>query len=148
MPDAILITRTFDAPRELVWAAWTTPEQFAVWFGSDAADVPVDSVSMDVRVGGAWAAEMHLPDGGVIHWAGEYTEVDPPSRLALTMTDDPSRPAREPITVVLVDRDGRTEMTMTQSGANLPPEQIEGTKAGWNGFFDVLARVLTNPSRG
>jgi hypothetical protein len=63
------------------------------------------------------------------------------------MTDDPSRPGREPITVDLVDVDGRTEMTMTQSGANLPPEQHERTKAGWKTFFDTLEGMLTNPSR-
>jgi uncharacterized protein YndB with AHSA1/START domain len=147
MTDRIIITRTFDAPRELVWAAWTSPEQFAVWFGSDAVDVPVDSVHMDVRVGGAWAAEMHLPDGKVIHWAGEFTEVDPPARLGLTMTDDPSSAAREPITVTLAEVAGGTEMTMTQSGENLPPEQIEGTREGWNTFFDSMAVILTNPAR-
>jgi uncharacterized protein YndB with AHSA1/START domain len=147
MTDAIRITRTFDAPRELTWSAWTTPEQFAAWFGGDTVTVPADSVSMDVRVGGSWTADMQLPDGTVIHWAGEYTEVDPPARLALTMTDDPNRPAREPVTVTFTDVEGRTEMTMTQSGASLPPEQHEATKAGWNGFFDVLERMLTNPSR-
>jgi uncharacterized protein YndB with AHSA1/START domain len=147
MTDAIRITRTFDAPRELAWSAWTTPEQFAAWFGGDAVTVPADSVSMDVRVGGSWTADMQLPDGTVIHWAGEYTEVEPPARLALTMTDDPARPAREPVTVTFTDVEGRTEMTMTQSGENLPPEQHEATKAGWNGFFDVLERMLTNPSR-
>ena len=64
MIDAIVITRTFDAPPELVWAAWTTPEQFAVWFGGDQVEVPLDSVSMDVRPGGTWSARMLLPDGG------------------------------------------------------------------------------------
>jgi uncharacterized protein YndB with AHSA1/START domain len=56
---------------------------------------------MDVRVGGKWNAVMHVPDGNTIHWVGEYTEVDPPRRLAFTMTDEPSQPAGEPITVDL-----------------------------------------------
>jgi uncharacterized protein YndB with AHSA1/START domain len=147
MTDAIVITRVFAAPPELVWAAWTTPEQFAVWFGGDQADVPLDSVSMDVRSGGTWSARMRLPDGGVMDWTGEYVEVEPPAHLALTMTDDASRPAREPIDVRLEETAGGTRMTMSQSGEHLVPEQIEATRAGWNGFFDVLERILTNPSR-
>ncbi|HEY8319813.1 MAG TPA: SRPBCC domain-containing protein [Amnibacterium sp.] len=147
MTDAIVITRTVDAPRELVWSAWTTPEQFAVWFGTDQVEVPVDSVSMDVSPGGTWSVRMLLPDGGAIDWTGEYTVVEPPSHLALTMTDDPSRPPREPIDVRLEEADGGTRMTMRQSGEHLPSEQIEATTAGWNGFFDVLERILANPSR-
>ena len=147
MTDAIVITRTVDAPPELVWAAWTTPEQFAVWFGTDQVEVPLDSVSMDVRPGGAWTARMVLPDGGAIDWTGEYVDVEPPSHLALTMTDDPSRPAREPIDVRLEQAGDGTRMTMRQSGEHLPAEQIEATTAGWNGFFDVLERILANPSR-
>lgn len=142
MADGITITRTFDAPRALVYAAWTTPEQFAIWFGTDAVDIPTESVTMDVRVGGSWTATMHLPDGPTIDWAGEYTEVDPPARLAFTMTDVPQRPGREPITVDLVETADGTRMTMTQSGGHLTEEQYEQTKIGWNGFFDDLAEVL------
>lgn len=147
MSDGITITRTFEAPRELVWAAWTTPPQFAVWFGTDAVEVPVDSVSMDVRPGGTWSARMQLPDGPAVDWAGEYVEVVPPERLVLTITDDPAVAAREPVTVALEDVGGATRMTMTQSGEHLTPEQRERTAEGWNGFFDVMARILTNPSR-
>src|SRR5438270_12945115 len=111
MTDAIVITRTVDAPRELVWASWTTPEQFAVWFGTDQVEVPLDSVSMDVRPGGTWSARMLLPDGGAIDWTGEYVTVEPPTHLALTMTDDPSSPAREPIDVRLEEVDDGTRMT-------------------------------------
>lgn len=146
MTDAIVIIRTFDAPQELVWSAWTTPDQFAVWFGTDRVEVPLESVVLDVRPGGTWSARMQLP-GGAIDWTGEYVEVEPPVHLALTMTDDVSRPAREPVDVRLEATADGTRMTMRQSGEHLPPEQIEATRAGWNGFFDVLARILTNPAR-
>lgn len=100
MTDTLTVTRTFSAPRELVYETWTKPEHFSVWFGTDAVDVPLDTLSLDVKVGGAWNATMQLPDGNQIHWVGEYTEVDPPERLAFTMTDDPENPAGEPIVVV------------------------------------------------
>ena len=142
MSDSFTVTRTFSAPRELVFEAWTKPEYFAVWFGTDAVDVPLDTVSLDVRVGGAWKATMHLPDGHQINWVGEYTEVDPPERLAFTMTDEPESPAGEPIVVVFAAVDGGTEMTLTQQSAGFDQEQIDATIAGYNGFFDSMEKVL------
>ncbi|WP_375399210.1 SRPBCC domain-containing protein [uncultured Amnibacterium sp.] len=142
MTDGITITRVFDAPRNVVWAAWTAPEQFSVWFGTAAVDVPLATIVMDVRVGGAWSAVMHLPDGQRIDWTGEYIEVQTPQRLAFTMTDDPANPAREPVTVDLAEVDGGTRMTMTQRGGNLTDEQYRQAEAGWNGFFDEMAGLL------
>ncbi|WP_394769254.1 SRPBCC domain-containing protein [Lacisediminihabitans sp.] len=142
MTDGITITRTFAAPRDLVYSMWTTPEHFAVWFGTDAVEIPLDSVALNVEVGGEWKATMNLPDGNSINWIGEYVEVEPPSRLAFTMTDNPSNPAREPVTVTLVEVDGGTEMTMTQNGGNLTEEQYAQTIVGYNAFFDVMERLL------
>jgi uncharacterized protein YndB with AHSA1/START domain len=142
MTDRIIITRTFPATREQVYAAWTEPEQFSVWFGTEAVDVPLETVSMDVRVGGTWNAVMHLPDGNTIHWVGEYSEVDPPERLAFTMTDDPSNPAREPVTVDFVEVDGGTEMTLRQAATGFSEVQLTQTIAGYNGFFDDMAKVI------
>jgi uncharacterized protein YndB with AHSA1/START domain len=147
MPAAIVITRTFDASPERVYAAWTTPELFSVWFGTEYVDVPLETLSLDVRVGGAWAATMILPDETTIDWVGEYTEVEAPYRLAFTMTDDPSNPAREPVTVTITDGvDGGTEMTMTQSGEHLSEEQIEMATAGYGGFFDAMETLLAPPA--
>lgn len=142
MTDGLSITRTFAAPPDLVWAAWTTPEHFSVWFGTAAVDVPLATVAMDVRVGGAWSAVMHLPDGMRIDWTGEYLEVQPPERLVFTMTDDPANPAREPVTVDLTEADGGTRMIMTQRGGNLTDEQYEQARTGWSGFFDEMAGLL------
>lgn len=142
MPDGLTITRTFGAPRRLVWAAWTTPEHFSVWFGTSAVDIPLATLAMDVRVGGAWSAVMHLPDGARIDWTGEYVEVQAPQRLAFTMTDDPANPAREPVTVDFAEVDDGTRMTMTQRGGNLTDEQYGQAEAGWNGFFDDMAGLL------
>ena len=142
MTDGLTITRTFAASRELVYEAWTTPEHFSVWFGTEAVDVPLDTLSLEVRVGGAWNAVMHLPDGNKIRWVGEYTEVDPPERLAFTMTDDPSSDPGEPVTVVFAEVDGGTEMTLTQPRDGLTDEQLEQTVIGYNGFFDAMEKVL------
>ena len=102
---------------------------------------------MNVRVGGTWSAIMHLPGddtmpGATMNWAGEYTEVDPPATLVLTMTDDPAAPAREVVTVVLAEVEGGTEMTVTQTGGNLTEAQYEQTVIGYNGFFDAMDRML------
>jgi uncharacterized protein YndB with AHSA1/START domain len=140
----ITIRRTFDAPRELVWKEWTEPERFADWFGGPATEVPLASVSMDVRPGGAWRATMLTgPRRRAIQWTGEYREVVEPERLVLTMSDRPGSSAHELVTVVLTDLgDGRTEMLFQQEGV-MRPEDYERTKRGWGGFFDRIAERLS-----
>ena len=75
MSVGLTITRTIAAPPERVFAAWTRPEDFSVWFGGDAVDVPTESVEMDVRVGDRWTAVMQVPDGSVIYWHGDTMEI-------------------------------------------------------------------------
>jgi uncharacterized protein YndB with AHSA1/START domain len=129
--------------RPASWFTWTRPECFSVWFGTEAVDVPLEELSMDVRVGGAWKALMRLPDGSTIRWAGEYTQVDPPGRLAFTMNDDPEAPLdSDPVTVVLRETGGGTEMVLTQPRGGFTDEQIEQTAAGYHGFFDTMEKVL------
>jgi uncharacterized protein YndB with AHSA1/START domain len=138
----IEITRVFDAPRERVWQEWTEPERFADWFGGTESEVPLASVSMDVRPGGRWRLTM-LADAGrhVIHWKGEYREVDEPERLVFTISDR-SDEVYELCTVALVDLgDGRTEMRFEQGGL-LPPEMYERAAEGWSLFFDRIADRL------
>ena len=144
----ITITRIFDAPRERVWQEWTEPERFADWFGGAASPVPLSSVSMDVRPGGAWRLTMFVEPGRrEIHWRGEYVEVAAPERLVFTVTDQPTDERYELITVVLTDLgDGRTEMHFEQRG-HMEPEQYEYAKQGWSGFFDRIAERLAAPAR-
>ena len=139
----ITITRVFDAPRELVWREWTEPERFADWFGGRESEVPVSTVSMDVRPGGAWRATMFTgPRRREIHWNGEYQEVAEPERLVFTVSDRPGEEAYELVTVVLTDLgDGRTEMLFQQRG-RMTPEQYDRAGAGWSGFFDRIAERL------
>jgi uncharacterized protein YndB with AHSA1/START domain len=141
MTDAITITRVFDAPRERVWKEWTEPERFADWFGGVEGEIPLSSVSMDVREGGAWRLTMHAPRG-VIQWHGEYQEVVEPSRVAFTVTDQNPEAGYHLVTVDLVDLgDGRTEMRFEQRGP-MKPGQVRAAGAGWQVFFDRIAERL------
>jgi len=144
MTDAqIAITRVFSAPRARVWQEWTEPERFADWFGGVESEVPLESVAMDVRPGGAWRLTMFAEPGRRrIDWHGEYLEVEPPERLVLTLTDQPEGGGYALVTVVLSDLgDGRTEMAFEQTGP-LPPELVEATRQGWGVFFDRIDEHL------
>jgi uncharacterized protein YndB with AHSA1/START domain len=140
----ITITRVFDAPRERVWKEWTEPSAFADWFGGPQSDVPLSTVSMDVRPGGSWRATMFAgPGRTAIQWKGEYLEVAEPERLVFTLSDQPGEERYELVSVVLTDLgDGRTEMHFEQHGY-MRPEQYDRAKQGWSGFFDRIAERLS-----
>jgi uncharacterized protein YndB with AHSA1/START domain len=135
--------RVFHAPRERVWREWTEPERFADWFGGVECEIPLSTVSMDVRPGGAWRATMFCgPDRHEIRWMGEYHEVAPPERLVLTFSNRPGDDRHELVTVVLTDLgDGRTEMHFEQRGY-LHPDEYDHTKEGWGAFFARLEERL------
>src|SRR5688572_19609392 len=139
----ITITRVFDAPRKRVWKEWTEPERFADWFGGSESEVPLSTVSMDVRPGGLWRLTMFADPGRrEIHWKGEYRDVVEPERLVFTVSDQPGDEAYELITVVLTDLgDGRTEMLFQQRG-RMSAEQYERAGEGWSSFFDRIAERL------
>jgi uncharacterized protein YndB with AHSA1/START domain len=143
--QGITITRVFDAPRERVWKEWTEPEPFADWFGGSESEVPLSTVSMDVRPGGTWRATMFADPGRrAIHWKGEYREVVEPERLVFTISDQPEGHAYELITVVLTDLgDSRTEMHFHQRG-HLSAEQYRRAEGGWSTFFDRIAERLAD----
>ncbi len=139
----ITIVRVFDAPRDQVWKEWTEPERFADWFGGSEAEVPLSTVSLDVRQGGAWRATMVVgPGRHEIHWKGSYREVVAPKRLVFTISDQPGDDEYELVIVVLTDlADGRTEMLFEQRG-HLSAEQYERSRQGWSSFFDRMAGHL------
>ena len=89
--EGIVIVRVFDAPRELVFKAWTEAERFATWFGEHGSSIPLDKVSMDPRPGGAWSATMiHGPDEIELPFAGHV----PGGRGARAGVDDDRRSVR------------------------------------------------------
>src|SRR5436190_342671 len=132
--DGIRIVRVFDAPRELVFAMWTQPEHFIHWFGEHGSEIPLDQCDMDARPGGAWHATMyHGPERIEIPFAGWFRAVDPPSHLEMSLTDpgNPDGPNAELFTVDLRDiGGGRTEMTFSQTGRNLPADEYSRAMRG------------------
>ena len=142
-PHGIALTRTFDARRELVFAAWTTPEHFAYWFGGEL-EVPVERMTMDARPGGVWSLVMRTPDGNELPFSGVYREVAAPDRLEFTVNDTatPDGAEGEIVRVTLTDLGGRTEMAFRQLGGHLSAEQYRQAEAGWAGFFDRLRELL------
>jgi uncharacterized protein YndB with AHSA1/START domain len=144
--DGIVIVRVFDAPRELVFKAWTEAERFATWFGEHGSTIPPDRVSMDARVGGAWSATMiYGPDRVELPFSGRFRELDEPERVVMTITDsnDPDAEDVEVFTVVLRDLGNeRTEMTFTQRGGNLPADEYSRALRGSLIFFDRIAEHL------
>jgi uncharacterized protein YndB with AHSA1/START domain len=143
------ITRTFDAPQDLVWQCLTTPEHFAVWYGGHEGQMK--DMVVDARVGGAWGGTMVLPNGYSMRWAGEFKEVDPTSHLVLAFTLPDETPAGQEhsydlFTFDLVETGGKTELTLRQSGGNLTDEQYLEAREGTNGFLDVLEEHLRSLS--
>ena len=137
----LTITRTLDAPRELVWKAFTDPEQFAYWFGAEL-DVPLDTVSLDVKPGGAWKAQMIAEDGSEMPFGGFYREVQEPERLVLTFEEaGASDEERQVLTITFDDVGGKTELTLTHAGT-LEQKDFDGLQGGYNSFLDTLEELL------
>ena len=152
--QTLTITRIFDAPRELVWRAWTEPEHFMRWWGPQIFTSP--TCEIDLRVGGKFLWCMEWPDGRRNYTTGEYLEIVPPERLAYSncFADADGNivpatyygmPADIPlemhVLVTFEDHDGKTKMTLTHAG--LPAgEMSDMTSQGWNESFDKLAASL------
>ncbi|SEF34273.1 Uncharacterized conserved protein YndB, AHSA1/START domain [Amycolatopsis pretoriensis] len=137
MPD-LTITRVFDAPRELVYAAWTEPDHVASWFGPQG--FTCTAVTVAPRPGGRWRACIHSPEGEDLWVGGVYREVDAPERLAFTFAWE----AREPETLVEIgfaDLGGKTEMTFTQTGFPTAAERDDHDE-GWTSSFEDLTGHL------
>jgi len=109
--DQILITREFDAPRDLVFKAWTTPELVARWWAGDRGKVT--SIEIDLRVGGTWRYVMEASDGGFeVAFHGEYREIVPSDRLVTTEVFEGMPDAAAVDRLTLTEEDGRTQLSL------------------------------------
>ena len=142
----ITIVRVFDAPRDVVFSMWTQAEHFVTWFGEHGSEIPLEQCSMDPRPGGAWSATMyHGPERIEIPFQGWFRAVDPPGHLEMTLSDpgNPDGPNAELFTVDLREIDGgRTEMTFTQTGGNLPADEYSRAMRGMLIFLERQAAHL------
>jgi uncharacterized protein YndB with AHSA1/START domain len=135
----LVLTRVLDAPRALVFHAWTDPEHLVRWWGPQGFTTP--SCTMDVRPGGAWRICMRGPDG-IDHWVqGAYREVVEPERLVTSWAweEADGTPGRQTLlTVTLEEREGRTALTLHQALFGDSVER-ENHRDGWSQALDRLA---------
>jgi len=150
----LVITRIFDAPRELVWKAWTEPESVKRWWGPKGFTAPVSKI--ELRVGGKYLSSMRSPEGQVFWSTGVYRELIPLERIVCTdsFADEKGNvvpatyygmtgewPRELLVTVTLEEDGGRTKMTLRHAG--IPAGKMsELCELGWNESFDKLAEVL------
>jgi uncharacterized protein YndB with AHSA1/START domain len=147
----VLIVRVLDAPRELVWKAWTDPEHFMSWWGPKDYTCPFCEI--DLRVGGKYLNCMRSPNGREYWSTGVYREIIPMERLVFTdcFADEqgnvvhashyglsPDFPLEMLVTVTLEDQDSKTKMTLEHIGLPAGSEG-EGAEQGWSESFDKLA---------
>jgi uncharacterized protein YndB with AHSA1/START domain len=133
----ITIRRVFAAPRELVWKAWTDPDQLAVWWGKRGWTAVRSTIEMDVRPGGAFSLlSVADDDGREMRSAGVYREVVEPERLVL---DDPDG-ALATVTFTELG-DGRTEMVF-HATLDTTRQIRDAAEGGLSSAFDRLAEHL------
>lgn len=138
----IVMTRVFDAPRALVFDAYTNPEHLPHWFGPRGWTLPVCEI--DLRPGGAWRFILRGPDGTEMGMRGVYQEIAPPERLVSTESFD-DYPGETLNTLILSEEDGKTTYTVT---VLYPSKEVRdavlasGMQEGASESFDRLAEYL------
>jgi uncharacterized protein YndB with AHSA1/START domain len=143
----LVITRIFEAPRELVFKAWTEPERVSQWWGPRGFTSAVHE--LDVRPGGRITMQMRGPDGGVYPLNGIFQEIVPPERLVFatsTFEDESGNPQLEVLNIVtFTDLGGKTRLTLQARVVKSTPEVaglLAGMEEGWVQAFDRLAETL------
>ena len=137
------ISRIFDAPRDLVWRAWTDPDEAAIWWHPRGIETPRESVQIDAHVGGRYSYTMIAPDGAEYPTTGVYLEITPPERLVFTW----GSPGDDDAPVISIDLaehgDSReqTLMTFHVQGIDGSPGD-ENVYDGWDSAFDILDEHL------
>ncbi|CAN5673172.1 SRPBCC family protein [soil metagenome] len=139
----IVMERNFDAPRELVFRAYTDPELVPQWWGLRTATTTVDK--LDLRVGGEWRWVQTMPDGTEYGFHGEYRLIDPPSKLVSTFEFEgmPGHVIED--TAVFSDLDGKTRLTVTSNFASKEDRDgmiASGMEGGAIETWDRLSELL------
>ncbi|MEQ8504959.1 MAG: SRPBCC domain-containing protein [Rhodospirillales bacterium] len=140
--NALTVTRRFAAPRALVFRMFTEPQHVARWLSCE----PESDVTFrnDLRVGGEFVSEGHMPDGTVNRVWGVYREVDEPERLVFTWSWHAGdfKGANTLVTVTLVEQDGGTELTLRHENFT-EGEARDLHGQGWSMCFDKITNLLS-----
>jgi uncharacterized protein YndB with AHSA1/START domain len=156
--EQILITREFDAPRHLVYKAWTTPELVELWWHANRGEVTL--VEIDLRVGGKWRYVMVAEGGFEVGFHGEYREIVPNERIVSTETYEglpegvPEQEGTSVNTATFTEVDERTTLALLiQTSSKAARDAIieSGMEAGLQDALDLLEQVtvsLESPPAG
>jgi len=144
--EQILITREFDAPKHLVYKAWTTPELVKRWWHANRGEVTV--VEIDLRVGGKWRYVMVTTEGGFeVGFHGEYREIVPNERLVSTEVYEGMPEGEAVDTLTLTEVDGRTTLTILVQHTSKEHRDAHidsGMEAGMQDAMDLLEQVAVS----
>ena len=139
----IQIERVFDAPKHLVFKAWTTPELVKRWWSAKRGTVTVADI--DLRVGGTWRWVMIADRGFEVAFHGEYREIVPNARLVYTEVFEGMPDASAVVTANFVEHDGRTTLTMVvqhDSKAGRDAHLNSGMESGMQDALDLLELAI------
>ncbi|HMO59763.1 MAG TPA: SRPBCC family protein [Roseiflexaceae bacterium] len=147
----ILITRTFDAPRHLIYKAWTTPDLIRRWWSANRGTVTVADV--DLRVGGMWRWVMVTEEGFEVGFHGEYRELVPNERIVCTEIYEgfPEADAAAVNTMTLTENEGRTTLTILVQHMNQQHRDAHissGMEGGMQDAMDLLEQVAIALNNG
>lgn len=145
--EQILITREFDAPKHLVWRAWTTPELVERWWHAKRGEMR--SVEIDLRVGGGWRYVMVAEGGLEVAFHGTYREIEPEERIVTTEiyegVPEDQAPDDDPVdTVTFAEANGRTTVTILIDAWSKEVRDAiidSGMEDGLQDALDLLAEV-------
>jgi uncharacterized protein YndB with AHSA1/START domain len=143
--EQILITREFDAPKHLVYEAWTTPELVKRWWNAKRGEVTVAEI--DLRVGGAWRYVMVAEGGMEVGFHGEYREIVPNERIVSTEVYEGFPDAEALNTLTLTEEDGRTTLEILVQHSNQEERDghiNSGMEAGMQDAMDLLEEVANS----
>jgi len=141
----ILITREFNAPKHLVYKAWTTPELIKRWWTGDRGEATV--VEVDLRVGGTWRYVMVANEGFEVAFHGEYREIVPNERLVTTEVYEAVPDDFAVNTLTFAEEDGRTTITLLVEHSSKQARDMHvdsGMEGGLQEALDKLEQLAVS----
>jgi uncharacterized protein YndB with AHSA1/START domain len=143
--EQILITREFDAPKHLVYKAWTTPELVKRWWSAGRGEMTIAEI--DLRVGGAWRYVMVAEGGFEVGFHGEYREIVPNERIVSTEVYEGMPEGQALNTLTLAEADGRTTLAILvqhTSKEHRDAHVDSGMEDGLQDAMDLLEQVVVS----